>query len=1714
MSTAALLEPEPVVLQAGPSPASATFQHTYPAGWSLVSVPLVPDDPSPSAVFDEAPTPLRLYDYVEGHVLAAGDPGARTVAPGRAYWLLLAAPLTVQATGTPVAAAGGHRIALQPGWNAIATPWLLASEWSDAQVSVRNGTSTLALGAAAAAGWVEGTLHEPDPGGAAYQPIPPNASPAALLQAWRGYELFSSITGELIFAPPPPDTVPPTVDFTGLPDGATVTAPIEIAGSVGDANLVAWRLEYVPAEGGTPVVLGSGHAPVSGGVLGTFDPTVLLNGIYDVRLVATDAAGTTTTTTRSVVVSGELKVGNFTVSFVDLEVPVAGLPIRVTRTYDSRDKRRGDFGIGWRVELANLKLSRNVPAGLDWDGTRSGGLIPNYCIEPARTHLVTVTFPDGKVHEFDAEAEPRCQQLFPLQETTVVYRARPGTLSTLTPLDGGSVMVLPGGWPGPLQLVDWSTLETYDPQAFVLRLPDGRSFAVHRTLGLQNITDANGNQLSVGPNGIVHSSGKGVAFTRDGLGRITAITDPAGHALEYAYDANGDLETVTDRDEHVTTFTYNSSHGLLSIADPRGVQPIRNDYDENGRLVRHTDARGEVIEYARDVAGRQEVVTDRLGQVRVLEYDDRGNVVRETDPRGKVTTRTFDARNNRLTETNPQGETTTWTYDARDNIASVTDHRGAKTSWTYDALGQVLTTTSPLGKVTTNVYDARGNLLSTTDPDGKVTSATYDAAGNPLTRTDALGCTARHEYDSTGNLTKQVDGLGSVTTYTYDTNGRRLSETRTRVVGSATETLVTTFAYDKSGRLLETTAPDGTVTAQEYDAAGQVTASVDALSRRTTLLRDETGRVTRVTFPDGSTEETAYDAEGQPLTVTDRRGGVTTYEYDAAGRRVKTTHPDGGVETVAYDEAGRIVATTDARGNTTRYEYDASGNRTKATDALGQVTTWTYDLAGNEASRRDPRGNTTTYEYDALGRRVRTVFPDGTDRRTEYDAADNVLAETDQAGRTTRFRYDCNGQLVEVTDAAGKVTGFGYDELGNRNRITDANGRVTRFEYDKRGRQTRRILPSGHAETKEYDAAGNLLRHTDFGGAAATYEYDAADRVLARHHPDGSTTSFTYTAGGQRATVNDARGLTRYGYDPRGRLLHLTYPDGRRLEYAYDRHGNRTGLTARAGLSSFAASYGYDALNRPASVTDPLGRAYGIGYDANGNRGALSFPNGVTTAYTYDAQNRLTALATTRAALTVFASAYTLGPAGNRTQVVEHDGTTRAYGYDPVYRLVSESVSGTQPYVKNFTYDAVGNRVLQVDSATGSIAYAYDERDRLVTAGGASYGWSDNGDLTTKPGADGATMTWDFDHRLRRAVKADGTVVTHAYDADGNRVRTEVTPPTGPPQATDYLVDPAGPLSHVVLETDGAGTALAYYLRAEDDVLAVVRAGSTRFLHADGQGSTRRLTDEAGEITDTYAYSAFGELLDHTGSDPNPYRFAGEALDPNLGFYYNRARWLDTASGRFLSPDPFAGLEHDPQSLHKYLYAHADPANRTDPTGLFSLGGMMAAISIRVTLFCLAHPTLLAVMGFVAAMLIPAEVSNSLMGVPGFQGIGAANQAKFRAIQLIKNFQLRGYVKQALSGNGRLSQLLGDTFEKLARKTLFPGGRPNPQVGKRFADIEWRGFLIEIKSTTKLDARSKAQLAELSKSGSDFVYVFLQKPGASVIKAIEEAGGTVAYIFD
>lgn len=47
----------------------------------------------------------------------------------------------------------------------------------------------------------------------------------------------------------------------------------------------------------------------------------------------------------------------------------------------------------------------------------------------------------------------------------------------------------------------------------------------------------------------------------------------------------------------------------------------------------------------------------------------------------------------------------------------------------------------------------------------------------------------------------------------------------------------------------------------------------------------------------------------------------------------------------------------------------------------------------------------------------------------------------------------------------------------------------------------------------------------------------------------------------------------------------------------------------------------------------------------------------------------------------------------------------------------------------------------------------------------------------------------------------------------------------------------------------------------------------------------------------------------------------------------SQARWLNPDTGRFQTMDTYEGSQSDPASLHKYAYAHDDPANNIDPSG-------------------------------------------------------------------------------------------------------------------------------------------------------------------------------------
>jgi len=262
--------------------------------------------------------------------------------------------------------------------------------------------------------------------------------------------------------------------------------------------------------------------------------------------------------------------------------------------------------------------------------------------------------------------------------------------------------------------------------------------------------------------------------------------------------------------------------------------------------------------------------------------------------------------------------------------------------------------------------------------------------------------------------------------------------------------------------------------------------------------------------------------------------------------------------------------------------------------------------------------------------------------------------------------------------------------------------------------------------------AGNLQRHATFkAGEEIKYvEYDSDNRLKRKELWAAAACQkvvlYDYSPSGLRT----AAGGDTYGYDERGRLTTETKANGDVINYQYDDAGNRTRVETVTSAGTKTVDYTYDAMNRVETVTEVIDGGDDLitqyGYDEVGNLKTVTHPNGTSIVYRYDRLNRLRRVENRRPDTTVFSSYdYTLGPAGNRTRVVETvDGQPERivdYVYDDLYRLTRETVTvaGATVRIVDYTYDDVGNRLsMRVRDEAGSDTqwtYQYDDRDRLTS---------------------------------------------------------------------------------------------------------------------------------------------------------------------------------------------------------------------------------------------------------------------------------------------------------------------------------------------------------------------------------------------------------------
>lgn len=912
------------------------------------------------------------------------------------------------------------------------------------------------------------------------------------------------------------------------------------------------------------------------------------------------------------------------------------------------------------------------------------------------------------------------------------------------------------------------------------------------------------------------------------------------------------------------------------------------------------------------------------------------------------------------------GNQLTLAYAADGKLSSITSPSGRSLQFAYGANNKISTVTGPLGRSVQYQYNANGDLTHFINAAGDVTQYSYDSNHHLLTVVDANGSSRLvNTYDSEGRVTQQLSD-GRLYRYRYETNWTRVQDPSGRFIyhyfNDQGNTIRRTdqlgsnefYSYDAQSNLTGYTDAKGIRTVYTYDDLGNVTTITDAKNQTTTFVNHPQFNVlTEVTDSLGRKTLFEYDAKGNLTQKTDANGGVTKFEYNALGQIVKTTDESGKNIFLSYAVNGDLTGITNHRGEQTQLEYDAAGRRTKSIDPLGHATSYVYDAMDRLTRLTNPLGQSITYNYDKLGNLTKVADPNNHAIQFNYDQYGLSTSVVDQEGYITSYAYDANGNMASVTDplgniqtsnfdvanrlisisrADGSVTGFAYDRVGNNVQITDPLGYQTKFIYDSLNRLTTSTYADNTTETRTYDEVGNISIFRDRMGRDFNYTYDNLDRVTKQTLPSAEEETISFDAIGFVSAVTNKHGTIQYAFDNADRLASITDVFGKVTQYEYDAAGRRTKSTDPDGVIT---QYIYDNANRLTQV-NRQGAITQFSYDAAGRLLSRVLPNGVVSEYSYDKRDLITQLVHKKADASIIASFhYEYDATGKRTKVTEADGSTVEYLYDTVYQLINETKKandGAVLYVFQHEYDLNGNRTKYTGGSV--IDYTYNNLNQIVSDSNTTYEYDANGNLLKETqGSQITSYEYDDENQLVKISYPDGSQLTSKYDAEGKRI--EHTDAAG---IKRYQFDGTA----VASETDNTGSNIVRYNRSLG-IISANRGGTKHYYLTDALGSVRLLLDNNGNVTDTYTYDAFGNLLQRTGSTDNAYTFAG-----NWGYYdlgglsHVGARYYSPKLARFLTLDPLY------QGSNWYSYALNDPVNLVDPDGRWVHIGIGAGIGALV----------------------------------------------------------------------------------------------------------------------------------------------------------------------
>jgi len=895
----------------------------------------------------------------------------------------------------------------------------------------------------------------------------------------------------------------------------------------------------------------------------------------------------------------------------------------------------------------------------------------------------------------------------------------------------------------------------------------------------------------------------------------------------------------------------------------------------------------------------------------------------------------FDSHGNLIERINPNGD-----------VSVTNDHRQ---QWTYDADGlHVVSTDKLLTQADGQPYVLRRNYTWDSDWD-KLASASV------FTRVDSgiEGVTAEfhYSYDEFGRIVNRARPGATLAspseTYTYELQSpvtRIITRTRSQLGGELD--LESIACIDGRGRKVQsrTRLDDGSYQVSGYRIFNERGAAIKQFDGWISSTSDcQEPPPQGVAFVDSKFDGAGRKLEerGQELAGGTRGIGMMVYRplvkemWDA-----EDTNPTGdftNTPTVVHRNGIGQIITVDRL-------LEAGGTPL--------VHTMTYDSLGNMTTQMDPVGVTRVQAYDLLGRVLQADEPNRGSIQYEYDAAGNLVRETDGNGNTIVQQYDGANRVmatwVDGQEAATKSTTT-WDvvpEGCEPTLCTNLAGRRSAMAY---------TLPNGTAVERffGYEAEGKLIydeSHWDGASYRFDMEYDHAQRLVLKRFPNDLELVTSFDGADRLKSVPGF--IDSVGYDVTGRPTSVDFSNGTSQSFSYDAMHRLVATSLSSGSDTWIdQSVSRLLTNQITSLTDHVAATDApsenatFSYDALGRLIGTTMDAGTefeeTMTFAIDAGERITSITSDMADSDAHVGTLEYGGANGGPHAV-----TSAGGLAMAYNDAGEMVSR-------------GDEVLEWDAFGRLIR---------VTAGGevvGEYGYDPNtGNRRYRKDATGMTryITSDFEVRNGAAtiwISLQGTKVAVVRDASfAATALSDVAPATGDDSAlapTPDGVITAADAWMALATTEGILGFAEVTLTSDVDelmnaALCQLLTGSeakTTWLHRNFRGDTAVQTDEDGVMVSRTVYYPYGGVRHEEGEAPT-YGFAGKERDSETGLIYYGARYFDSKTGRWISPDAAfdtvsgVDLARLAEGTSAYGYAFNDPINFTDGDGNLGIGKQFA----------------------------------------------------------------------------------------------------------------------------------------------------------------------------